>query len=118
MQNVTNKTTDLNSIHLNTKRFERFEKSNLNKNHINDKVHHLLCRSDIFINAYENLCKNKGLRTLGIKEDEGFLHIKSFGFGFGLEKAEKIAQAFRKRNDQWQALRRTRIPKPRKKKDP
>lgn len=100
------KTRNINEIEYDTKIFERFRKRNLNTKYLNYKVYHLLCRSEIYINAYGNICKNKGSTTLGIKEDEGYLQ------SFGLEKAKKIAQEFKNKHYKWQALRRTMIPKP------
>ena len=104
------KTKDIKEIKLRTNSLKNLRNRNLNTSHINYKIHHLLCKPEIYINSYGNISKNKGSTTLGIRGDEGYL------LSFGKEKAQAIAKSFSTNTYKWAPTRRTWIPKPGKNK--
>lgn len=76
---------------------------NEDTNHINHKIHYLLHDPHTFVLA---TCKNKGVLTKGVKEDE---EASAF---FGLEQATAIAKQFKTQTYSFRPGRRTWIPKP------
>jgi retron-type reverse transcriptase len=87
----------------------RHTQRNLNTNHINYKIQHLLYDPFTFINAYAKISKNKGALTEG-HMDEQIIQL------FGHNKAESIAKKIKENNYQFKTVKRTWIPKPGKKK--
>ena len=82
---------------------------NSNTKHINHKRYHLLEKPFTIINAYAKISKNKGALTEGFN-DENIMNY------FGKANAELICKKLKTKNDQWQPVRRTWIPKPGKSK--
>lgn len=91
------------------KDLSRLVQRNTNTQHINYKIHYLLCDPFTFANAYAKISKNVGALTPGANDDE----IMAF---FGKANAIELANKFKNKNYKWKPARRTWIPKPGKKK--
>lgn len=95
-----------------SKRLENHRVRNLDKNHINHKISHLLCDPFTFNNAYSKISKNAGALTKGIDKTEiTMLFYKK-------QTAVNIPNSFKKGEYKWSPTRRTLIPKPGKKDAP
>lgn len=76
---------------------------NLDIYHINTSIYHLLCIPFTFGNAYVKISKNKGALTKGVAQDAQVMK------NFGLSTQDKIADKFRRKNFNWEPVRRTMI---------
>lgn len=87
----------------------RHTQRNLDTNHINHKIQHLLHDPFTFINAYTKISKNKRALTKGYT-DEQIMQL------FGQNKVESIAKKIKENSYQFKPVKRTWISKPGKKK--
>lgn len=85
---------------------DRLRICNLDTQHINHKIYHLLCDPYTFVNAYSNVSKNFGAFSKGIQNEEEYIRY------FSISKAENIANEFKRKKYHWYPTRRTWIPKP------
>ena len=83
---------------------------NLNTDHINFKVYHILTKPWTFINAYSNISPKKSSLTLEKNSEEITTGL------FSVESAIAIAQEFKNKTYKHKPLRQTWISKPGKKK--
>lgn len=88
---------------------EKHIKRNININHINYKIHHLLRDPFIFISAYAKISKNRGALTKGYKDSNVMVY-------FGQNQAKKIAKKIKEGTYKFSLVRRAWITKPGKKK--
>jgi hypothetical protein len=79
------KTKDINEVKLRTTHLENLKNKNLDTSHTKHKIHHPLCKPEIYINSYGNISKNKSSQTVGVKKDEEYIGK------FELSKAQTLA---------------------------
>lgn len=94
-------------IEIKGKKLRNFVLRNLDPQHINHSIYHLLLNPFTLDNAYKNLSKNKGAFTIGV--NTGSIQ------GYGRKDSIKLAEMLRNKTYQPNPVRRIWIPKPGKK---